>query len=237
MVSIWPFFLWWFLISLYYNYALYCKCWDPILTSGLFTLDRVFPRLTVTSVLYRNENCNNKSISCYNKSLKDERKWITPHLNVKTGYYINIPLHNLSAYHLNDDLHYMCIILENVKRSPNPHVCSNFQENKIFKTYACNCLITSPEQFIVMFYQLFGNGHTMYQMWLAFTKVPKCLTKFLKDSLQLGNPSFLKEILLHACRFCIVCKLKSLWASLPKNYTPKYFYGKKSHEKVTQSRK
>jgi len=63
----------------------------------------------------------------------------------------------MSAYHLdkkNDDLHYMCIILQNVKRSPNQHLCSNFQENKRFKTYACNCLITSPEQFIVMCHQL-----------------------------------------------------------------------------------
>jgi len=59
---------------------------------------------------------------------------------------LNIPLHNLSAYHLNknDDLHYMCIILQNIKRCPNPHLCSNFQENKRFKTNACNCLITSP---------------------------------------------------------------------------------------------
>jgi len=89
----------------------------------------------------------------------------------------------------------MCIILQNVKISPNPHLCSNFQENKIFKIYACNNLITSPEQFIVMCHQLFGNGLTVYQLWLAFTKVPKCFTKKLKHSLQLGNPSFLKDIL------------------------------------------
>jgi len=89
----------------------------------------------------------------------------------------------------------MCIILQNVNRSPNPHLCSNFEDNKRFKTYACNCLITSPEQFIVMSHQLFGNGLTVYQLWLAFTKVPKCLTKKLKHLLQLGNPSLLKEIL------------------------------------------
>jgi len=47
-----------------------------------------------------------------------------------------------------------------------------------------------------MCHQLFGNGLTVYQLWFAFTKVPKCLTKQLKHSLQLGNPSFLKEILL-----------------------------------------
>jgi len=35
----------------------------------------------------------------------------------------------------------MCIILQNFKRSPNPHLCSNFQENNRFKTHACNCLI------------------------------------------------------------------------------------------------
>jgi len=44
----------------------------------------------------------------------------------------------------------MCIILQNVKRSPNPHLCLNFQEKNRFKTYACNCLISSPEQFIVI---------------------------------------------------------------------------------------
>jgi len=39
--------------------------------------------------------------------------------------HLIIPLHNLSTYHLNKnyDLHYMCIILQNVKRSPNPHLC------------------------------------------------------------------------------------------------------------------
>jgi len=37
----------------------------------------------------------------------------------------------------------MCIILQNVKRSPIPHFRSNFQENKRFKTYACNSLTTS----------------------------------------------------------------------------------------------
>jgi len=47
----------------------------------------------------------------------------------------------------------------------------------------------------------FCNGLTVYQLWLAFTKIPKCLTKQLKHSLQLGNPSFLKELLL-------LCKLK-----------------------------
>ena len=56
VVPIWPLFLWWFPISLYYNYALYCKCWEPpILTSGMFTSDRVFPGLPVTPVLYRND--------------------------------------------------------------------------------------------------------------------------------------------------------------------------------------
>jgi len=90
----------------------------------------------------------------------------------------------------------MCIILQNVKRSPNQHLCSDFQENKIFKTHACNCLIPSPEQFIVMCNQLFSNVLTVYQLWLAFTKDPKCLTKQLKHSLQLGNASFLKVILL-----------------------------------------
>jgi len=72
----------------------------------------------------------------------------------------------MSAYHLNknDDLHYMCIILQNVKRSANQHLCSNFQENKRLKTYAFNCLITSPEQLIVMCHQLFGNGLTVYQL-------------------------------------------------------------------------
>jgi len=64
-VPIWPLFLWWFPIFLFYNYALYCKCWEPpILTSGMFTSDRVFPWLHVIPVLYRTENCNNKSISC-----------------------------------------------------------------------------------------------------------------------------------------------------------------------------
>jgi len=44
-VPIWPLFLLWFPISLYYNYALYCKCKvPPILTFGMFTSDRVFPR-------------------------------------------------------------------------------------------------------------------------------------------------------------------------------------------------
>ena len=33
------------------------------------------------------------------------------------------------------------------------------------------------QQFIVMFHQLFGNELTVYQLWPAFTKVPKCLTK------------------------------------------------------------
>ena len=43
-VPIGPLFLWWFPISLYCNYALYCKCWEPlILTFGMFTSDRVFP--------------------------------------------------------------------------------------------------------------------------------------------------------------------------------------------------
>jgi len=71
VVPNWPFFLWWFPTSLYYNYALYYKCWEPpILTSGMLTLDRVFPWLPVTPALYRTENCNNKSISCYNQSLK-----------------------------------------------------------------------------------------------------------------------------------------------------------------------
>jgi len=37
-VPIWQLFLWWFPISLYYNYALYWKCWEPpILTSGMLT--------------------------------------------------------------------------------------------------------------------------------------------------------------------------------------------------------
>jgi len=86
-VPIWPLFLWWFPISLYYNYALCCKCWEPpIQTFGMFTSDRVFQVLPVTPVLYRTENCNNKSISCYNKSIQDERKWITPHHFVKIGY-------------------------------------------------------------------------------------------------------------------------------------------------------
>jgi len=58
-VPIWPLFLWWFPISLYYNYALFCKCWElPILASGMFTSDRVFPGLPVSPVLYRTENCN-----------------------------------------------------------------------------------------------------------------------------------------------------------------------------------
>ena len=58
----------------------------------------------------------------------------------------------MSTYHLNknDILHYMCILLQNIKRYPNPHLCSNFQEKYRFKTYACNCFITSPEQFIVI---------------------------------------------------------------------------------------
>jgi len=60
-------------------------------------------------------------------------------------------------------------------------------------------------------YQLFGNGLTVYQLWLAFTKVPKCLTKQLKYSLQLGNPSFLKEIL---CLF----KLTHLGLIFKKRY-------------------
>ena len=90
--------------------------------------------------------------------------------------HLNIPLHNLSAYYLNknDDLHYVCIILQNVKRSPNPNLCSNFQENKRLYTYACNCLITSPDQFIVMC-QLFGNRlkvgshyERLFQRWPAF---------------------------------------------------------------------
>jgi len=47
-VPIWPLFLWWFPISLYYNYALYCKCWEPpILSSGMLTSDRVFPGNTL----------------------------------------------------------------------------------------------------------------------------------------------------------------------------------------------
>jgi len=61
----WPLFLWCIQICLYYNYSLYCKCWEPpILTFGMLTSDRVFPGLPVTPVLYRTENCNNKSISC-----------------------------------------------------------------------------------------------------------------------------------------------------------------------------
>ena len=83
----------------------------------------------------------------------------------------------------------MCIILQNVRKSPNPHLCSNFQENERFKTYACNCLITSPEQFIVMCHQLFGNGLTV-PIVTSVPNVPKCLTIKLKNSLQLGNPSF-----------------------------------------------
>jgi len=44
----WPLFLWWFPISLYYKYALYCKCWEPqILTSGMLTSDRGFPGNTL----------------------------------------------------------------------------------------------------------------------------------------------------------------------------------------------
>ena len=44
----WPLFLWWFPISLYYKYALYCKCWEPpILTSGILTSDRGFPGNTL----------------------------------------------------------------------------------------------------------------------------------------------------------------------------------------------
>ena len=45
----WPLFLWWFPISLYYKYALYCKCWElPILTSGMLTSEyRVFPGSTL----------------------------------------------------------------------------------------------------------------------------------------------------------------------------------------------
>ena len=36
VVQISPLFQWWFQISLYYNYELYCKCWEPlILTSGM----------------------------------------------------------------------------------------------------------------------------------------------------------------------------------------------------------
>jgi len=58
----------------------------------------------------------------------------------------------------------MWIILKNVKRSPNQHFRSNFQENKRFKTYACNCLTTSPGQLIVMCHQLFGNGLAVYQL-------------------------------------------------------------------------
>jgi len=67
------------------------------------------------------------------------------------------------------------------------------------KTYACNCLITSPEQFIVMCHQLFGNGLIVHQLWLAFPKVPKCLIIKLKHSLQLGNPSFLKNFYIFKC--------------------------------------
>ena len=58
----------------------------PILTFGMFTSDKVFPVLHVIPVMYRTENCNNNSILCYNNSLKDKRKWITPHLFVKIGY-------------------------------------------------------------------------------------------------------------------------------------------------------
>ena len=58
----------------------------------------------------------------------------------------------------------MCIILQNVEICPNPHLCSNFHEKKNSKTYACKCRITSPEQFIVMRHQLFGNGLTVHQL-------------------------------------------------------------------------
>ena len=74
------------------------------------------------------------------------------------------------------------------------HICvQTFRKIKDLK-HAYNCLITSPLQFIVMCHQLFGNGLNVNQLWLAFTKVPKCLTQKIKHSLQLGNPSFLKEI-------------------------------------------
>jgi len=137
---------------LYYNYALYCNCWEPpILTSEMFTSDRVLPGLPVTPVLYRTENWNNTSISCYNKSLKDERKWITPHLFLwKLGtavyyspslialvndafifllmmllYHTMILLHNLCKYHWNTYAGYNDI--KYVRKSPNPHLCSHFQ--------------------------------------------------------------------------------------------------------------
>ena len=72
----------------------------------------------------------------------------------------------------------MCIIiiLQNVKRSPNPHLCSNFQENKRFKTYACNCLITSLEQFIVMCYQQSAQGELL---WPAFVRRVVCVVRKL----------------------------------------------------------
>jgi len=47
----------------------------------------------------------------------------------------------------------------------------------------------------VMCHQHFGNGLSVYQLWLAFTRFPNVSQKQLKQSLQLGNPSFLKEIL------------------------------------------
>jgi len=53
-------------------------------------------------------------------------------------------------------------ILQNVKRSPNPHLCSNFQEKKDLKHMLVTVLL--PRLFIVMFHKHFGNELTVYQL-------------------------------------------------------------------------
>jgi len=120
----------------------YVRCWFPIYSKQCTLINNVFKRLLL---LNHQPNFH------------------------QTTMILVWPFTNLVQF-INPTA-YMCIILQKVKISPNPHLWSDFQENKRFKTYACNCYITSPEQFIVVCHQLFGNGLTLYQLWQVFTKV------------------------------------------------------------------
>ena len=73
------------------------------------------------------------------------------------------------------------------------HICvQTFRKIKDFKYMLVIVLLPHLSSSLWCVINFFGNGLTVYQLWLAFTKVPKCLTKKLKVSLQLSNPSFSK---------------------------------------------
>ena len=70
------------------------------------------------------------------------------------------------------------------------HICvQTFRKIKDLKHMLVIVLFLHLSSSLWCVINFFYNGLTVYQLWLAFPKVPKCLTKKLEHSLQLGNNS------------------------------------------------